>query len=74
MSDIPAAERVRDAWESWNTDRQRAAIRAVLHRVIINPVPPGVPSSPGGRLKDPAIRREREMAILRQRAEFDWRV
>ena len=40
MSDIPPSERVRDAWESWNTDRRRAAIRAVLHRVIIKPLPP----------------------------------
>ena len=41
MSDIPPSERVRDAWESWSTDRRRAAIRAVLHRVIIKPLPPG---------------------------------
>ena len=74
MSDIPPSERVRDAWESWTVDRQRAAVRAVLHRVVINPLPAGAPSSPGGKLKDPAIRREREMAILRQRVEFDWRV
>lgn len=38
------------------------------------PVPAGVPNSPGGKLKDPVIRREREMAILPQRVEFDWRV
>ena len=74
MSDIPPSERVRDAWESWNVDRRRAAIRAVLYRVIISPLPAGAPSSPGGKLKDPAARREREMAILRQRVEFDWRV
>ncbi|HYB48778.1 MAG TPA: hypothetical protein VED20_15735 [Streptosporangiaceae bacterium] len=74
MSDIPPSERVRDAWESWSVDRKRAAIRTVLHRVVINPIPPGLPNSPGGILKDPAIRREREMAILRQRVEFDWRV
>ena len=74
MSDIPPSERVRDAWESWTVDRQRAAVRAVLHRVVINPLPAGAPSSPGGMLKDPAVRREREMAILRQRVEFDWRV
>jgi hypothetical protein len=46
----------------------------VLHRVVIKPLPSGTPSSPGGKLKDPAIRREREMAILRQRIEFDWRM
>ena len=74
MSDIPPSELVRDAWESWSVDRKRAAIKTVLHRVIINPVPPGLPDSPGGKLKDPAIRRDREMAILRQRAGFGWRV
>jgi hypothetical protein len=31
MSDILPSERVRHACESWNTDRRRAAIRAVLH-------------------------------------------
>ena len=41
MSDIPPSERVRDAWESWSMDRKRAAIKAVLHRVVINPFPPG---------------------------------
>ena len=74
MSDIPPSERVREAWDSWCNDRKRAAIKTVLHRVIIKPLPPGAPSSPGGMLKDPAIRREREMVILRQRVEFDWRV
>jgi site-specific DNA recombinase len=74
MSDIPPSERVRDAWESWNTDRRRAAIRAVLHRVIIKPLPPGTASNLAGNSKDKAIRRDREMAILRQRVEFDWRI
>ena len=27
-----------------------------------------------GNSKDKAMRREREMAILRQRVEFDWRI
>jgi site-specific DNA recombinase len=74
LSDIPASEQVRDAWESWSTDRKRAAIRAVLHRVVIKPIPPGAASNPGGGLKDQTKRREREMAILRQRVQFDWRV
>ena len=39
MSDILPSERVRDAWESWSTDRRRAAIRAVLHGVLIKPLP-----------------------------------
>ncbi len=74
MSDIPPSERIRDAWESWSTDRKRAAIRAVLHRVIIKPLPPGVTCNPRSRIKDTAVRREREMTVLRQRVQFDWRI
>jgi hypothetical protein len=74
MSDIPPSERVRDAWESWSTDRRRAAIRAVLHRVIIKPLPPGAAANVAGNSKDKAIRREREMAVLRKRVGFDWRI
>jgi site-specific DNA recombinase len=74
MSDIPASERVRDAWESWNVSRKRAAIKAVLHRIVIKPLPPGAASNPGSRLRDATERRNREMAILQQRVEFDWRV
>jgi hypothetical protein len=74
MSDIPPSERVRDAWESWSTDRRRAAIRAVLHRVIIKPLPVGAASNVAGNSTDKAIRRDREMAILRKRVEFDWRI
>ena len=74
LGDIPPAQRVRDAWESWTTDRKRAAIRAVLHRVIINPLPPGAACNPASNIKDKAVRREREMAILRRRVEFDWRI
>jgi hypothetical protein len=74
MSDIPPSERVRDAWESWNTDRRRAAIRAVLHRVIIKPLPPGENANVAGNSKDKTLRREREIVILRQRVEFDRRI
>ena len=74
LSDIPPSEQVRDAWESWSTDRRRAAIRAVLHRVIIKPLPPGANANVAGNSKNKALRREREMAILRQRVEFDWRI
>ena len=42
--------------------------------VIINPLPPGAACNSPGNIKDKAVRREREMAILRQRVEFDWRV
>ena len=73
LSDIPPSEQVRDAWESWSTDRKRAAIRAVLQRVVIKPIPPGTANNPGGGLKDQAKRHQREMAIMRQRVEFDWR-
>jgi hypothetical protein len=74
MSDIPPSERVRDAWELWSTDRKRAAIRAVLHRVIIKPLPPGANANVAGNSKNTALRRERELAVLRQRVDFDWRV
>lgn len=74
MTDIPPSERVRDAWESWSTDRKRAAIRAVLHRVVIKQLPAGAVCNPGNRIKDKAVRREREMMVLRQRVEFDWRI
>jgi hypothetical protein len=72
--DIFPAERVRDAWESWTTDRRRAAIRAVLHRVVINPLPPPRGMQPGKQHQGPAVRREREVAILQQHVEFDWRI
>ena len=74
MGDIPASERVRDAWESWSTDRRRAAIRAVLHRVLIKPLPAGANANVAGNSTNTALRRERELAVLRRRVEFDWRV
>jgi hypothetical protein len=74
MSDIAASERVRDAWESWNVSRRRAAIKAVWHGIVIKSVPPGTAHNPDGGTKDAAKRREWETAILRQRVEFDWRV
>ena len=57
----------------WRLPR-RAAIRAVLHRVLIKPFPPGANANVAGNSKNKALRREREMAVLRQRVEFDWRV
>ena len=74
LGDIPPSEGVREAWESWNVDRRRAAIKAVLNKIVVKPLPPGTPNNPGGNMKDPTKRREREMAVLRQRVEFDWRV
>jgi len=37
----------------------------VLHRVIIKPLPPGANADVAGNSKDKALRREREMAVLR---------
>src|SRR6185437_11192469 len=52
LGDIPASERVRDAWQSWGTDRRRAAIRAVLVRVLIKPLPPGANANVAGNSKN----------------------
>jgi hypothetical protein len=46
----------------------------VLHRVLIKPLPPGANANVAGNSKNQALRRERELAVLRQRVEFDWRV
>jgi hypothetical protein len=46
----------------------------VLHRVLIKPLPPGANANVAGNSKNKALRHEREMAVLRQRVEFDWRV
>ena len=37
-------------------------------------IPREPPNNRGATAKNPTIRREREMAILRQRVEFDWRL
>jgi site-specific DNA recombinase len=74
LGDIPATDGVREACKSWSSDRRRAATKAVLHKIIVKPLPPGTPNNPGGNMRDSAARREREMAILRQRVDFDWRV
>jgi hypothetical protein len=37
----------------------------VLHRVIAKPLPPGANKNVAGNSKNKALRREREMAILR---------
>jgi site-specific DNA recombinase len=73
LGDIPPEQSVRDAWESWNIDRRRAAIRSVLHPILIKPHPAGKPSNPAGRSKDPVLRRERELARVIERVVFDWR-
>jgi hypothetical protein len=65
FGDIPPSDAVRDAWEKWNTDRRRAAIKAVLDRVTVSPDIPGRKGS-----RDRMLR----MEALRQRTEFDWRL
>jgi site-specific DNA recombinase len=74
LGDIPPAEHVRDAWESWNTDRRRAAIKTVLNAIVIHPHDPSIAPNSIGRSKDPAKRVECNAAMLHQRVEFDWRV
>jgi hypothetical protein len=46
----------------------------VLVRVLIKPLPAGASANVAGNSKNTALRRERELAVLRQRVEFDWRV
>lgn len=65
FGDIPPSDAVRDAWEQWNTDRRRAAVKAVLNRVTVNPDTPGRKGS-----RNRALR----MDALRERTEFDWRL
>ena len=43
-------------------------------RVLIKPLPPGANANVAGNSKNTALRRERELPILRKRVEFDWRV
>lgn len=37
FGDIPPSDMVRDAWEGWNTDRRRAAVKSVMNRIVVNP-------------------------------------
>ena len=64
FGDIPPSDLVRDAWEDWNTDRRRAAVKSVLNRVIVNPA--------GNRaygVRDRGLM----LQAVRDRTEFDWR-
>ena len=65
FGDIPPSDAVRDAWQQWNIDRRRAAIKAVLSQVTVSP---DIPGRKGTRNR--ALRVE----ALRQRTEFDWRL
>jgi hypothetical protein len=53
-----------DAWKAWNTDGKRATIRTVWHRVVIKRLLAGMACDRCGNIKDQAVRREREMAIV----------
>jgi hypothetical protein len=68
FGDIPPSDMVRDAWDEWNTDRRRAAIKAVMRSITIRPQ-----ASSYGRMKDLARRAELKLEAVRQRTEFDWR-
>jgi hypothetical protein len=61
FGDIPASDMVRDAWEDWNTDRRRAAVKSVLNRVI------------AGRKGGPNLTPELKLQFVRDRTDFDWR-
>ena len=65
FGDIPPSDAVRDAWEQWNTDRRRAAVKAVLNRVTVSPDTPGRKGT-----RDRALRLE----ALRRRTDLDWRL
>src|SRR5262249_4068872 len=65
FGDIPATDMVRDAWDDWNTDRRRAAIKAVMNQVIVNPHT--------GRMGGPGLTHEHKLQKIRERTEFDWR-
>jgi len=72
MGDIPPSERVRDAWDSWSTGPRRHPRRA-------GPRPDQAASrrrqrQRRGQQQEHGPARERELAVLRQRVEFDWRV
>ena len=65
FGDIPASDMVRDAWEEWNTDRRRAAVKAVLNHVTV--------STHAGRAGGPNWTQEMKLRAVQERTEFDWR-
>jgi site-specific DNA recombinase len=64
FGDIPPSDRVRDAWQGWNTDRRRAAVKSVLNRVVVNPA-----ASRAYGIRDRGLM----LQAVRARTEFDWR-
>jgi site-specific DNA recombinase len=71
LADIPPGARVREEWESWSIDRRRAAIRAVVHQIVVNPLPANMNPSAGSR--DYASRQARLLKSIELRTDFDWR-
>lgn len=65
FGDIPASDMVRDAWADWNTDRRRAAVKAVMNQVTVN--------AHTGRGGGPKWTRDLMLEAVRRRTEFDWR-
>jgi len=65
LGDIPPSDMVRDAWEDWNTDRKRAAVKAVLNAVTVHPNE--------ARSGGPNWRRELMLSYIAGRTQFDWR-
>ena len=63
FGDIPPTDLVRDAWQDWNTDRRRAAVKSVLNRVV-NPA-----ASRAYGIRDRGL----VLQAVRDRTEFDWR-
>jgi len=65
LGDIPPSEMVRDAWEDWNTDRKRAAVKAVVNAVTVHPTE--------ARSGGPNWTREHMLSYITSRTVFDWR-
>jgi hypothetical protein len=65
LGDIPPSDMVRDAWEDWNTDRKRAAVKAVLNAVTVHPN--------DARSGGPNWTRELMLSYIAGRTQFDWR-
>jgi hypothetical protein len=65
LGDIPPSDMVRDAWEDWNTDRKRAAVKAVLNAVTVHPNE--------ARSGGPNWRRELMLSYIAGRTQFNWR-
>ena len=53
------------SWEDWNTDRKRAAVKAVLNAVTVYPT--------DARSGGPNWRRELMLCYIADRTQFDWR-